>query len=349
MKPAILRMGWTFLIFALTIEVAGAGPAAGKSGSDAAHMEIDILPGEVRNLVDPGGPDTVTVAVLGSATLDVRSIRPESLRLGGAPIVKDATGATHSVRDVNGDGRLDLIVQFAAGQIQLSDADTSAVLEGTTVGGALLRGRDAIQTVAAALGAGADPGPTSGRVAAEATAAGSAVDLGRNSEEKLPPIQVSIRLLDGTPAKGILPLAILAGETFDPATLSLGSIRVQELPITKMTDGELASVKDVDGDGRDDLVVAVPSATLRGTRVSLSAVTEKGRIVTGEAVMDIEGPEPPDASTSSGASSSQMSNPGDPMPDARYPYVIFINDNAPAQQYPATVTLSGVQIGRAHV
>jgi len=303
MEPVTRRIGWTLLTFTL---------ALGKTGPDATLVEIDLLPGEERNLVDPSAPDTVPVAVLGSAALDVRSIQPESLRLGGAPIVKDGSGATHVLKDVNGDGWLDLVVQFAARQIQLADADTSVVLEGATAGGLRLSGRDRVETVAAALRASAT-GPTEG-------------------EEKLPALAVSLHIFDADPAKGSVPIAVLASNTIGPSLLSLDSIRFNGLPITRMGNGELTSVKDVDGDGREDLVVMVSRKVLEGERVSLTAVTLTGRTVQGEA--QVSRPVPP------GPTSAKPS--AEPVDKANYPFVIFINDAAPADHYPATLQVSGV-------
>ena len=57
---------------------------------DVVEVEIDILPGETRNIVDPASADAVPVAILGSLTLDAASIDPTSLRLAGAAVVKDA-------------------------------------------------------------------------------------------------------------------------------------------------------------------------------------------------------------------------------------------------------------------
>src|SRR5262245_9829636 len=104
-----------------------AGPAAA-----ATRVKIDILPGEAGNLISRMPGEVVEVAVLGSAELDVTGLDPESLRLAGATIVKDDAGATHALADVNGDGRMDLVVRFLAKDLELAESATRATLHGTT-------------------------------------------------------------------------------------------------------------------------------------------------------------------------------------------------------------------------
>jgi hypothetical protein len=72
----------------------------------------------------PGQSGTVTVAILGSASLDVTQIDPQSLRLHGvAP-------ANTYVADVDNDGQSDLVATFDASQIHLSPQATTIRLTG---------------------------------------------------------------------------------------------------------------------------------------------------------------------------------------------------------------------------
>lgn len=50
-------------------------------------------------------------------------------------------------RDVNRDGLFDLVLYFATKELQLSDEDTEAVLEGDTYGGQRIRGTDSVSIV----------------------------------------------------------------------------------------------------------------------------------------------------------------------------------------------------------
>src|SRR4029453_3196996 len=106
-------------------------------GAAAADIQvpIDILPGEARNLVDTEGPSPVSVALLATDSFDPRAVEPTSLLLMGAPTVKNADGLDHLLRDVNGDGRDDLLVWFAARELRIGDDDAVARLEGRTKDG----------------------------------------------------------------------------------------------------------------------------------------------------------------------------------------------------------------------
>lgn len=52
-----------------------------------------------------------------------------------------------SAEDVNGDGLVDLVVHVSTSALQLSEADTLAVLNGITTTGALIRGSDSVRIV----------------------------------------------------------------------------------------------------------------------------------------------------------------------------------------------------------
>ena len=52
-----------------------------------------------------------------------------------------------SFQDVNGDGRLDIVVHVDTTALQLSGTDTIAVLEGKTLDGRLIRGTDSVRVV----------------------------------------------------------------------------------------------------------------------------------------------------------------------------------------------------------
>jgi len=102
----------------------------------------------------------------------------------------------------------------------------------------------------------------------------------------LPPLKVTIKVLSPGSNSELAEIAVLATPTFNPADIVLSSIRVNEQPIARYPSGELARLRDVDGDGRIDLVVAVPATVMATTRIRFQAVTRQGRTVTGETVVD---------------------------------------------------------------
>lgn len=280
------RAGVLFLAGGVVLLTSDAWPAHARGaakestrGAAGIHVAIDILPGEASNVFDPAATGPVGVAILGTPAFDPSSVDPGSLRLAGASAVKNALGATHAFEDVSGDGRADLVVWFSARALQVAGTDLFAVLEGTTWSGERIQGRDAIQTLTAALRSDARARDASADTAAT------------RSEEKLPPLRPAIVALTEDPSHGReagagagLRVAMLAGQDFDPADVVLETIRLNGWPIAKMATGELASHEDVDGDGLVDLVVTVPTKALDSGRanVDLRAMTRTGRIVAGE-------------------------------------------------------------------
>src|SRR4029078_4131384 len=75
----------------------------------------------------------------------------------------------------------------------------------------------------------------------------------------------------------------------------------------------------------------VARESLRAHRWLVTAVPAARRLASGEA--RVAEPFPTEA--------PKAASEPDPAQKARYPYVIFVNDNAPAQQYPATLQVSG--------
>ncbi|MBL8866932.1 MAG: tandem-95 repeat protein [Planctomycetia bacterium] len=105
---------------------------------------LDIVPGDSQNRISLRDA-TVEVAILGAADLDVRQIDVDSLRFGRTgrenSIVRNNRGqAQFQLRDVNGDGRLDLVVRFNVDDTRLRVNDTRAVLTGDLFNGGELTG-----------------------------------------------------------------------------------------------------------------------------------------------------------------------------------------------------------------
>jgi len=114
------------------------------------EVKIDIKPGTYPNTINLGSHGVVPVAILSSATFDARTVKPESVKLAGANVKLTGKGTpifSHS--DVNGDGRLDLIVHVLTDALQLSPGDMEAVLVGVTNSGVSITGKDTIRIVPA--------------------------------------------------------------------------------------------------------------------------------------------------------------------------------------------------------
>ena len=53
----------------------------------------------------------------------------------------------YSLRDVDRDGLLDMVIRVSTETLALDEGDTEAVLEGETIDGVLIRGTDSVQIV----------------------------------------------------------------------------------------------------------------------------------------------------------------------------------------------------------
>lgn len=103
---------------------------------------IDITPGRKSNPV-PIGRGTVTVALLGTATLRVDKAQASRFRFGP----RGAAPQRAQVRDVNKDRRPDLVLSFAARATGLTCRSKSATLTGRAYGGGSVEGRARVAPV----------------------------------------------------------------------------------------------------------------------------------------------------------------------------------------------------------
>ena len=88
------------------------------------------------------------MVIFSTSTFDARTVDPMSVTLASAPMKLKGKGAPMaSFEDVNGDGRLDLVVHVSTSALQLSVTDTEAVLEGKTSDGTPIRGKDTVRIV----------------------------------------------------------------------------------------------------------------------------------------------------------------------------------------------------------
>jgi subtilisin-like proprotein convertase family protein len=133
-------------------------------------VEIDVQSSEANRTIDLSSTGSVQIAVLGGKGIDVTTIDPGSLVVSGArPImISPASGKPGSVdtgtddtgrgsganrpalydtelRDVNGDGRQDLLVAFPIQQLtELEEGLERVRLEGRTFGGTAISGTQTI-------------------------------------------------------------------------------------------------------------------------------------------------------------------------------------------------------------
>jgi subtilisin family serine protease len=137
----------------------------GDTGQDALTLTvtylpvtIDITPTKHPNSVNIGQTGMLPLAVLGSATFDATTVNPATVVLGDesgtdTPVAQRNNGRYFAAfEDVNGDGRLDLVLQFRVPALvansDLTLTTTSLVLRGFLGNGCTnFRGTDAIRVV----------------------------------------------------------------------------------------------------------------------------------------------------------------------------------------------------------
>jgi hypothetical protein len=106
------------------------------SGSlyDPDFAQVDIRPDVFPNAIDPTSTELLPVAILSTPDFDATRIIPASVRLAGSSLQGKADVGPRKVwrRDVNGDGRRDLVVEFATAKLEFRDTDLVADVWGWT-------------------------------------------------------------------------------------------------------------------------------------------------------------------------------------------------------------------------
>jgi hypothetical protein len=106
---------------------------------------IDIKPLKEPNSIYPGSPQKIPVAILTTADFDALQINPLTMRFG--PDAAPEFHETGHVKDVDGDGDIDLLLHFDTRDTGIQCGDADATLTGETSGGQGVTGTDSINTV----------------------------------------------------------------------------------------------------------------------------------------------------------------------------------------------------------
>ncbi len=110
-------------------------------------VEIDIKPGSFPNKINLRDKGKIPVAILSSATFDAPGqVDPTSLTFGRTGDEQSLTGCP-SRYDVNSDGRLDLVCNFATQATGFQLGDIKGALKGKTIAGRSLIGTDSVRIV----------------------------------------------------------------------------------------------------------------------------------------------------------------------------------------------------------
>jgi len=314
--------------FSLALSTSGADAAAAKNGN-VVTVPIEIMPGLSDKVVDTALAERISIAILSSPALDAREIDVTSVSASGAALTKRDDGSLASYRDVNGDGRLDLVVDVASSMMHIGARSTRVFLSGRTLEGRPIFGTARLRTVSAIR--------SERRLAAH----------GNPAAEKRPPVPIAIDILPGDPSnrielgnRGTLEVAILSAPGFDATVVDPAMVSVAGSPATRRKTGGMASFEDVNADGRPDLVVEVPKRFLRlaygSTEATLRALAPDGRILQGTDRVQLGDKA---TMTFDGGSLAPAPQPG---PAFSQSMPITIIDNSPAGPYPSTILVAGL-------
>lgn len=128
----------------------GAEATATASVTAWQQVSVDVKPGSSPNTVNLGSNGVVPVAILSDERLDALSVDPGTVKLEGKVGVRAKGNGSYFTeqRDVNGDGRTDLIVKIETCNLQPGDIqDGLAEITGQTTSGILFKGMDEVTIV----------------------------------------------------------------------------------------------------------------------------------------------------------------------------------------------------------
>jgi len=109
-------------------------------------VSIDIKPGSSENTINLHSHGVVPVAILSDASFDAMHVDPATVTLANAPVRIEGNGRPMAeVRDVNGDGRPDLVVMVETDAMTLAASDLTATLRGRTDAGLNIQGLDMVR------------------------------------------------------------------------------------------------------------------------------------------------------------------------------------------------------------
>lgn len=144
--------------FAVTVSDGKGGTATATVSVTVNRLRVavNVDPSDGTNTINIARDSTVSVAVLGSATFDVRTVNVASLTFGKQgnelSLTRDRRGRTsYNYTDVNGDGVLDLVVSFDVADLGLTTADVGKsvplTLRGSLSDGTLFEGSESVNVV----------------------------------------------------------------------------------------------------------------------------------------------------------------------------------------------------------
>jgi len=110
----------------------------------ALTIALDVRPGSATDPINPKSNGVIPVAILGTSSFDASTVDQASVRFGMGQALPQGRG---QLADVNGDGRVDLLLHFRTQDAGIQCGDTTVSITGQTLDGVPIQGSDAITTV----------------------------------------------------------------------------------------------------------------------------------------------------------------------------------------------------------
>jgi hypothetical protein len=113
-------------------------------------VPIDIKPGSpLPKTINLGSQGNIPVAILSTADFNAWEVNPYTVKMGGASVrvVGKKSTLQEEISDVNGDGRLDMIVHFDTQALGLASDAVQVCLTGLTTGGIPFMGCNRVRIV----------------------------------------------------------------------------------------------------------------------------------------------------------------------------------------------------------
>ena len=106
-------------------------------------ISIDIRPGTFPNDINLRSKGRIPVAILTTECFDAATVDALTVLFGPG----EAEAVHHALKDVDGDGDMDMILHFTTQDTGIKAGDTEAMLTGETTEGREILGTDSVRTV----------------------------------------------------------------------------------------------------------------------------------------------------------------------------------------------------------
>jgi hypothetical protein len=114
-------------------------------GPNCLTVNMSVKPGDTQQIVNLRSQGVVPVAILSTSTFDASKVNPLTVRFGRTGT--EAAPVHFSLQDINGDGLLDMVLQFRVQSTGLRVGDSQVTIMGRTLDETPFRGSSAIQII----------------------------------------------------------------------------------------------------------------------------------------------------------------------------------------------------------